>query len=215
MAIKGTLKDGTGTNIEAKIDSNHALYVTELGVPPSGIGVTLKPLSGFMENNGSEDMLVVGSLATPIDFIIGSSVEGDRYIHTMSFTLADVSASLNQFGNLTALVNGCQIIYQDDVLGDVIIADALKTNFDFVQLCNFEPSFGTGSAAFLASNVAGSSEAYVPVLDIKDVFGVPYGLLLPKASTKKLILRVRDDVSGIDRFDVKVFGFDRIDTSEE
>jgi len=213
MTVKTTLKDGTGTNREASVDKNHALLVTNTGVPPSDIGTALKPFAAYMlDSSGSEDMQVSASLTSYVDFAIGSSSEGDRHIHTLAFTISDAGATLKEFGSITALTNGCQLIYQDNILGDVVIADNLQANFDFVQLCNFEPSFGTGTAAFRASNVSGSSEAFVPVLDVNDVFGLPYGLRIPKNSNKKLILRVRDTTTAVDRFDVKVFGFDRIES---
>jgi hypothetical protein len=217
MGIDTTIKDGTGSSRSLKVDENNAAYVTDLGIPPEKLQITLRPFAQYLTDDGtttgSEDMIVDGS-TTVQDFYIGASPDGDRYVQTLAFTISDASASLNQWGNLSALTNGCQLIYQDSTSGDVIIADSLKTNFDFVQLCNFEPSFGTGSAAFLASNVSGASEAFVPILDISDVFGLTYGIRLPKGSDKKLILRIQDNATGIDRFDVKAFGFDRIDIME-
>ena len=212
MGIKTTIRNGTGTDTELTVDANHSAYTTDTGVPPESINTTLKPFAKFMvDSTGDNDMRVSGTTTTPIDFAIESSSEGDRFIHTICFTIADAGASFNEFGNTgSPLTNGCQLIYQDKDLGDVILEAALTTNFDFVQLCNFEPTFGTGADAFKASNVSGASEAYVPVLDVEDVFGMKYGLRLPKNSSKKLILRIQDNTTGVDRFDVKVYGFDRI-----
>ena len=70
--------------------------------------------------------------------------------------------------------------------------------------------YGTDSDALWAANVQGASEAFIPILDIEDVFGMRYGLRLPKASTKRLVLKIRDNLTGADRFDVRVYGFDRI-----
>jgi hypothetical protein len=212
MPIDTQIKDGKGTGKKATVSNNGELYVCDIGLPPKDAVSVLRPFASLLNNSaGATDMLVTGSLAAPIDFYIQAGNLGGRYVQTLAFTIADGAASLNQFGNIAALTNGCQLIYQDSDLGDVVIAESLQTNFDFVQLCNFEPTFGTGSAAFLASNVVGSSEAYVPILDMTDVFGLPYGLHLPKDSTNKIILRIRDAVGAIDRFDVKAFGFDRID----
>lgn len=211
MGIKVTLKDGKGTSREAQIDEEHSVLVTETKIPPKELKAVLKPYTSlFHDVNGTTDMRVNGA-TTNVDFFVDAENEGDLYIQTLAFTIADVGASLNEFGALSPLTNGCDLIYQDSKLGDVVIASALKSNFDFVQLCNFEPTFGTGTAAFLASNVSGSSEAYIPILDLTDVFGLPYGLRLPKDSDKKLVLRIKDDVSTIDRFDIKAFGFIRID----
>jgi len=211
MGLDVKIKDGGGTGTEAKVGNDGDLYVTNIGLPPKNVTAVLRPYSSFLTNEaGSEDMQVSATLAIPQDFYIEATGDGDRYIQTLAFTIADAGAGLSDFGNITALTNGCQLIYQDSELGDVVIGDALKSNFDFVQLCNFEPTFGTGTESFRANNVTGTSEAYVPVLDITDVFGLPYGLRLPANSTKRLAIRVRDTTTGVDRFDVKAFGFDRI-----
>jgi hypothetical protein len=211
LTIKFRIEDGKGSGNVAEVDENHSLHVTNIGIPPRIKNKVLKPFTSFFENSlGSTDMRVDGS-TNNVDFFIQASTEGDRYIQTLAFTISDAGAQLNEFGNLSALTNGCELIYQDDQVGNVILADNLKTNFDFVQLCNFEPTFGTGTAAFLASNVSGTSEAYIPILDLTDVFGLPYGLILPQGSNKKIILRIKDNVTGIDRFDINAFGFDRID----
>lgn len=215
MSIDITIKDGKGQGRKVEVDENNALVVTDTGIPPEKTKVTLKPFSTLLANSsGTTDMRVNGS-TTNVDFYIQAGADGDRFIHTLAFTIADAGAQLNEFGNLTALTNGCQLIYQDSDLGDVVLADNLKSNFDFVQACNFEPTFGTGTAAFLASNVVGTSEAYVPILDIQDVFGVLHGIRLPKGTTRKLLLRIRDNVSTIDRFDVRAYGFDRIAKESE
>ena len=212
MSVGTKIVDGNGSGKVAKVNGDGDLLVTTTGIPPETTNVVLKPFASLLETAaGSTDMKVTGTLAVPIDFYVQAGNQGDRYIQTLAFTIADAAASLNQFGNLSALTNGAQLIYEDSILGDTIIAESMKTNFDFVQLCNFEPTFGTGTAAFLASNVSGTSEAYVPVLDLTDVFGLPYGLRLPKDSDKKLKIRIRDTTTGVDRFDVKAFGFDRIE----
>ena len=210
MTIRVGVTNSTGKSHGLKVDKNNSAYVTDTGVPPMLKNTALKPFSEYLTLNGSKDMLVNGSVDS-IDFVLGSSSVGERFIHTLAFTIADAGATMNKFGNEPPLTVGCELILQDDKLGNVSFASELKSNFDFVQLANFEPSFGTGTASFKASNVFGASEAYVPILDIQDVFGVRYGLRINKDSTKKLILRINDDVSAIDRFDVKCFGYDVVE----
>jgi hypothetical protein len=212
MGIDTRIVDGSGSGKEATVGSDGDIYTTNIGLPPKEVSAVLRPFATLLaDNTGVTDMLVDGSTIAR-DFYITAGNNGDRYIQTLAFTIADAGATLNSFGSISALSIGCQLIYEDAELGDVIIAENMKTNFDFVQLCNFEPTFGTAADAFRAKNVESTSEAYVPILDLTDVFGMPYGLRLPGNSTKKLLLRIRDDVSTIDRFDVKAFGFDRIDT---
>ena len=213
--INVRIDDGLDSRKKLSIGNDNDARVSATGIPTDTENTTLKPFVKLFENSaGTTDMRVDGS-TTPVDFYINSSPDGNRYIQTLSFTIADAGASLNEFGGITALTNGCDLIYQDSQVGDVIIATGLKSNFDFVQICNFNPSFGSGTASFLASNVVGASEAFVPVLDITDVFGMIYGLKIPRDTSKKLILRVNDDVTAIDRFDIKAFGFDRVDKGEK
>jgi len=214
MTIRVGVTNSTGKHNDLKIDRNNSAYVTDTGIPPQVSNTALKPFSIFMKDvAGNDDMRVDGSV-TSVDYYLPSSSEGDRYIHTLAITIADAGATMNKFGNEPALANGCTLIIQDDKLGNVTIGDSLISNFSFVQLANFNPSFGTGTGSFKASNVEGASEAYVPVLDIEDVFGMRYGLKILKDATKKLILRVNDDTSGIDRFDICCFGYDVIKVGE-
>ena len=211
MVIKVYLEGGEGKGEKAFLDDNNALLVSDTGVPPDTPKVLHRPYSAlFKSNSGATDMRVDGSVKE-VDFFIGSADDADRFVHTIAFVIADAQASFGEFGNLNAPLNdGCQLFYNDLRIGDVTLGDALKTNFDFVQLCGFEPTFGTGSDAFRSPNVSGSSEAYHPVLDVEDIFGLRYGIRIPMGTLVKLTLRIRDDVSGVDRFDVRALGFDKV-----
>lgn len=66
-----------------------------------------------------------------------------------------------------------------------------------------------GAGVFRANNVAGSTEAYVPILDIVGTFGFQWGIKLKAASTQKLVLEINDNVSTIDAFDCIAKGFKR------
>lgn len=157
---------------------------------------------------GSEDMQVVGTLAAPLEFWIPASVTNDRYITSLAFVIADAGATLVKFGFITALTNGCRIFYERKS-GEINIHSALKSNFDFVQLCLGQPAFGDGNNAFRANNVISTSEGYIPVLDLM-VMNPPYGIRLARGTQQRLVLQVRDDTTGVDRFDVRATGFDRL-----
>jgi len=214
MGIDTRLQDGGGSRRFLKVDRNRSALTGVTGFPPEDPKTILKPFVSLMANAaGATSMLVDGSVTTK-DFFIESDPDYDRQVLTLAFTIADAGATFNKFGNISALSNGCQMFYEDKDLGDVFLSDALKSNFDFVQICNFKPAFGGGTSAFKSSNVEGSSEAYNPVLDVKEVFGLQYGVKIPKGSNKKIVFRIRDDVSGVDRFDIKVFGYDVVHNGE-
>ena len=157
---------------------------------------------------GTSDMQAVGTLAAPIEFWIPADKTNDRYVTSLSFVIADQNCTLALFGTVTALTNGCRIFYERSS-GEINLHSTLKTNFDFVQLCLGQPAFGDANTAFRAANIFGSSEAYIPVLDLT-VMNPPFGIRLSRGTQQRLVLQVRDTTTGVDRFDCVATGFDRL-----
>ena len=211
MAIKSYILDGKGNGRKAAVSSENAVIVSDLRLPPEDIDVPIRPFRQFMLNGASSDMRVAGSAASPIDFVVEASTDSDRYIDSISWVIADAQAALNKFGNITALTNGVELFYQDSKLGNVIIADSLKSNFEFLRLCGKGASpIGATTDSYRASNVQGASEGYIMTLDFSEQFGMPWGIRLPKNSNLKLIARIKDDTTGVDAFNAIAYGFDRI-----
>ena len=208
MAIN-TYTTDPDTGKTVKVDDRNRLAVENSNLPPINVVDKVKVFRDYFRvNTGSSDMRVNGSSAF-VDFTITSSNDADRYITTLSFVIADVGASLNEFGNIGTLTNGVEVFYEDLTQGSVTIADSLTTNWDFVRLCVGTPAFGDGGTVFRANNVSGSSEAYIPTLDLRKVFGLPFGIKIPKQSTLKLVIRINDNVTGVDQFDCIAYGFER------
>jgi hypothetical protein len=204
------IKDGEGGNFKANVSSLGALRVSDQKLPTDDPKTLMIPFKGDLANSaGATDMRVDGS-TTNVDFVVEADQEFDVHIHALSFRIADVGATMNNFGNIGALTNGCQLLYSDISLGEVIIGDSLQSNFDFVRMANGQPAFGDGASAFRITNAVGNSEGYIPILDLDAVFGLPWGVRLRRGSTEKLILRVRDDVTGVDAFDCVAFGFKKL-----
>jgi hypothetical protein len=211
MAIDTHLVCG-GNGTSAEVSDENALLVQGLGIPPIEPPGRAQVFRQFLTNGGgagdSNDMQVDGS-TTAVEFWVPANSTYDLYISSLSFVIADASATLNKFGNITALTNGCDLEYFTDG-GTTTIASALKSNFDFVRLCQGNPAFGDGAAAFRAGNVEGTSEGYLPVLDFKTVFGLPWGIRLRPGTTDKILVRVNDDTQGVDAFNCIAYGFTRI-----
>ena len=202
---------GGGNGIDTFVSPEQALCVQDQGLPPiepPGRGQVFRQ---FLTNGGtasdSNDMQVDGS-TTAVEFWVPADATYDLYISTLSFVIADASATLDKFGNITALTNGCDLEYFTDG-GTTTIASALQSNFDFVRLCQGNPPFGDGAAAFRANNIQGTSEGYLPVLDFKAVFGLPWGIRLRPGTTDKLLVRVNDNTTGVDAFNCIAYGFTR------
>jgi hypothetical protein len=194
-------------------DAEGRLETTVSGIPPIQVADKRLIFSQFLTddgtNTGSNDMRVNGSI-TPVDFWVPAHATRDRYISTMFFVIADVNAAANKFGNLTALTNGCQLIYSRDDEGEVVLNPTIQTNFDVIRLTGGKIAFGDGNTAFRLNNAVGNSEGYIALLDFSLMHGMMYGLRIRAGTTTKLILRVRDDVTGVDGFTVRATGVERL-----
>jgi len=160
----------------------------------------------FANNRGSSDFRVNGS-ANSVDFSVQAVSDFDLYIKTISLIIADAGASLNKYGNLTALTNGTQLIWETQDLGTVIISNNLKTNLDLERAALLQSGFGTGTEAFKLDISGGGADAYAPVFDFEMIFGPKYGIRLRKNTKDRLFFRIRDNLSsGIDQHDAYANG---------
>ena len=190
----------------AGIDIFGALRTRDTGLPPFGNTVQAIPFQGFFSDDaGVTDMRVDGSV-DPVFFEIRPDADRDRYIKTVQITIVDAQATLNRFGFITALVNGT--LFEWDRLGETVELAVMRTNYDHVRLAGGQPAFGTGTAAFQASNVISTSEAYLPMLDFQLIFGLPWGIRLAAGSDEVLRFTVRDDTTGVDGYDALARGFE-------
>ena len=199
---KNQIVDGMGTGLKSKVNKFNSLKVYNQNIPDIDDPTLLVPKSGFLvDSNQSLDLRVDGS-TTPVDFTLDALDKDDVFISGISFKIADANAQLNRFGNIPSLNNGLQLIYKSQDLGERILIDAVQTNFDLVRACQGVPAFSQGTESFRASNIIGGSEGYLPVLKIKEVFSLPFGLRLKAGTLDQLIIRVNDDLTNLDAFDV-------------
>lgn len=214
MTIKINVNDGTGSGQRLKIEADNSALVTNTQVPPKSGIQDLRPFRQYLTDDGistgDSDMRVDGS-TNSVDFYLSSPSDADRYIDTISIAIADAGAALNQFGNIGALSTGVEIFYEDPKLGNVTIAEGLISNFEFLRMCaGGVHNIGSGASSYRANNVQGNSEGFLMYLDFSEVFGMPWGIRLPKDTTLRLVVRINDNVSGVDKFDMIAYGFDRI-----
>lgn len=207
--IKSVIYDGTGSDAKARIDDEGQLNVIVHQHPPVSDTKPAIPFREFFKNACCSSDMKVNGACVSVDFTIEADPEQDIYIKAVSVVIADGTAVLNQFGAVTALTTGLDFEWSTTDLGVTTIGDGLKTNFDFIRLALGYPGFGDGTAVFRASNVSSppsSSEAYIPIIDFSQMFGLQYGLKLRRGSTDKLIFRINDDVTGVDQFDAIAYG---------
>lgn len=185
------------------IEENGAANVYVIPRPPIGDNEQALPFAEYMTLDGlglTRSMLVNGSVTNQEFFV--SAKPFDVYINTVVFEISDATATMNKFGNITPLTNGLDFYYFNQESGIYIIESELKTNYDMVKLANFEPPFGSTAL----TNALGNSEAYVGVIDLEDVFGLTWGLKLRANSTDRVGFTVKDNITGIDSMNIKVYG---------
>jgi len=206
------IKDGSGSGSSLKINGEGEASVVIHPHPPrdeDAVTGTAIPFRQYFTDDGystgSNDMRVNGT-TTNQTFFIQAEEERDIYIGRVSIVIADASATLNKFGNITALTNGVVFEWASQQLGTTIIHEGLTSNFDFVRLGGGMPAFGDAAGSFRASNVSGNSEGYIPQVDFSDIFGMPWGIRLRKGTTDRISFTIRDDVSGVDQFDAIGYG---------
>lgn len=219
MPVKSLITDPK-TNQRAVVTQS-GLHVVRHPAPPNNLGSTEETIifRQFLTNDGtstgSNDMTVDGTAAGNQDFWVPANTvfNRDRYIHSISFLLADGTMDLSLFGGIAALANGVRLFYTSPVFGELDISASIVRNVDFIRLGNGTPAFGDAAAAFIASSVSPAptkDEAILPVISFTEAYGLPNGIRLPAGSDAKLVIRIQDDLQGITQFDCVAQGFEHI-----
>lgn len=209
MSIRTTIIDGKGTGNVAGVTKEGYLLTQTAPYPPSGEDTIMTVYREFMTLNaeGVVSSMLVNGATTKQTFSIIAEPDSDIYITSLSFLIADASATLAQFGALTALTNGCRLYYENQE-GQINIGTQLRSNFDIVRLCLGSPAFGNAGDAFRGTNVIGTSEAFIPVLDFR-TFGFKWGLRLLNGTNHTLSFEINDNLTGLDAMNIIAYGFRR------
>jgi hypothetical protein len=183
-------------------------YVVVHPHPPKNEEETSLPYrSRFSDSAGSTAMAVNGSI-TNVEFSLRAISERDIYVNSISVRIADGgSPNLNKFGNLTALTNGVEWKWTTSDNGVIVLHEGIQTNLEFIRTGHKTAAIGTGTDAYLA-DVSGNntSKAYLPIIDISEQFGKPWGMRLRKGTNDKITFVVKDDLTGLDAFDAIAYG---------
>lgn len=208
MPIEAIIVDAA-TGKSAKINGAGEFHVVVRPHPPRDASSIARPFRGrFATAAGSTDMAVDGSTNVQ-EFLISPTTGFDTYVKVLSFQIGDAgSLRLDHFGGLgAALANGVEILYQTQDMGEDVVHDGIKTNLEFIRLGLDTYPIGDTTNAFKAETQGGGAEdSYLPTLDLSRLFGLQYGMRLRKGSTDKLVVRVRDNLTGLLNFDCIAYG---------
>ena len=204
MPLRTILVNGHGEEVEVKVTPEGNLNTVIHPHPPQGETLVANPFRQYFTDDGtssgSNDMRVDGS-TNNVEFSIKAIPDYDLHIKTLSVLIADAGATLGEFANLAALTNGIEFCWVSQDVGAIVIADSIKTNYEFLRLSLGKPTLD------VAANVVGAADAFSPSIDLSETFGLPWGIKLRKNTQDKLIFKVRDDLStGITQFDIIGYG---------
>lgn len=158
-------------------------------------------------STGSNVMSVNGATNVQ-DFYVSASPDYDIYIKYITTEIGDGGTpALNKFGALTALTNGVAFYWdtQEEPLYE--LHEGIKTNKEFIRIASDTGAIGTGTDAYLADVSGGGSEkSYLPNIDMKEIYGLPWGLRLRKGTKDRVVFRVQDDLTGLTTFNAVATG---------
>ncbi len=208
--IGAKIKDGSGRGYYAQVTEEGAFGVVVHPHPPRGEGIATVPFARFFTSDGTatgSNNMVVNGATTPIDFYIASRSDFDFWVNRLSVQISDAGARLDRFGALNALANGIQFFYYSDTTGEVLLTSEWKTNLDVFRDASGGKAFGTSTDAWLVDIAGGTGlDTYFPEIDFSEVFGNPWGVRIAKESKDRLGFRVRDNLAGLDIFNIKGYG---------
>lgn len=202
------LWDGLGKKKAAGVTKDNELC-TILAPYPALVQQKVRPFRQYLTDDGTaqgSNAMGVNGSTTNVDFYISADPKADRYITSLNFIVAYGSSSAPyKFADVAALANGSRVFYTSKA-GEQDIHEGIKTNQDLFRL-----SFGNTPALWEVRHVnAANDYGYFISSDITKM-GIPYGVKLDRGTNQKLIIRIRDDVSGADTFDCIAYGFDRFE----
>ena len=181
--VKTKVWDGTN---EVSVSDN-ALDVNALPNPRPGKGFAV-----FLKNGGSNDLVVDGS-STPVTFSAAPGTGKKWYIHSISILFEDTGINFNKFGGITALTNGVDLKITEGGESERLGLNA-KKNSDFYEFA---------TAVILQS-------AATDVLSIRSNIKISQGTTfeLKDSLSENVKVVVNDNLTGIDRFNVLVKGYE-------
>lgn len=215
MGIVSQIINGFGEKkTGARVSLDGAVHVISSPHPPTEPDI-LHPLpyAQFFTNNGSNDMKVAGTLQDPIAFRLTALEDYDIFINTITIQISDANLSLNGFGGLPALTNGINFTYLSGGFGEIGLLEPIKTNLQFFREATGGKGFGQTTKAWVADVSGVGAETYFPEINLFQRYGAQYGVKLRKGSSDQLIFSVRDDLTGVDTFNIKGHGIIARDAS--
>jgi hypothetical protein len=146
----------------------------------------------FLENAGSRDLNINGS-GTPVTFTVSPPSGKIWYIYTVSLLIEDSSINFSKFGGLAALTNGLDLKVKEG--GEVErLLENFKRNGDFYLFAN------------RIELQSASTDMLQMSFTVRESTGTVYQLTNSLSESLKAI--VNDNLTGLDRFNILIRGYE-------
>jgi len=207
MSAKVHLLDGTGNARTAEVTNHSALSVAHVApdVPPIGTLSRYRYYSALLGSTGADSGTT--DMATTADtYYVASHAEYDIRIMHIVLVVTDAGGGHNEWGNIGALTNGCDLIISE-AGEDTYLLNKVKTHGQsLVQsgLFGFHTG-GSNAFAFILANYSGSIEAQTTSIPVREF--VPGGLRIGRGTHDELRFVANDDLSNLEGMDCRVIGY--------
>lgn len=171
-----------------------------------------KPYRKFFKTGASSIHLGEDGSTTPVEYTISADGTDDIYLNALTMVIGENGGDLNGFGDLGALTNGIKVELQaEGVTYDLTDGENIKTSFDAIKFGAAHTSDAGGNNAYRLNDADASSEVFMPVWNLVDLFGSKHSTRLRAGSTDFIKITVQDDLTGsdLDFFNVFVSGYCR------
>lgn len=197
------------------IDGALRVYQAPSPPPMTGVANTQQYLTGLLGttglDSGSTAANVLGTLASPVKYKVSASLDYDIHIMRILVFLSDSSITLNRFGFITALTNGINLTLNEAGNTTYILKD-VKTSGQLIAQGGGADVFGD-NATLSIMPAGGSTGTDAQAVGIPMWRWIPNGLRIGRGTADTLTLEVRDDLTGLTEFYVRIFGYKNIPVS--
>lgn len=202
------------TENKAKVTNTGSLITTlspALGIEEQIVTAPFTEYFTLNHDQSTRELSVDASLTNFQEAFVTGRPEGDFYITALSILLADDNSTQpNRFGAINGgITNGVDVFYSIPN-GRVVLGNA-KVNFDFLRLGWITPGLGDNNNAYQVSNLnVDNDNGYAISIDLAKLSPFDLGIRLRQNSNDKFGVRLQDDLSSVNTFNILAIGYLRL-----
>lgn len=192
------------------------LVISQTPAPAPASETLTLPYVNSMTVNGdgvTDDLRVDGSITEQRAYIEAES-GADIYIKQINVLIEDNAGgsgiSLNEFGALPALTNGLLTFFESKNVESALSERPLFSNFDVLRIGSLSPDIGSDDTAFRLQGAKNSTAyGYLSRWDLTNLAPGVDGVLMRANTNQKIGIRIRDDLTALDTFEIICLGYRR------